>query len=244
MQWRRTPTLPGRLPPPPGRWDPPPLDRRDDSTEARRWRSLATATTSMPAIHIGALFIGQEDWEGNNGSGVAMEDDDNTNAEAGGYAHDFLEVVLHQLWEGHFVRRRRTTKKTETSRDDEHKEDVVMRLMFGMLCEGEPLSSLSTARPKRRSSATTTVRVGGADLLRMKRSQMGRRRRRRLNGECIGDDNDYERLPYIQWRDDAHIIIMFNKKHIICLIFCNQWCAAEATRWHTIPWNINMISMD
>ena len=142
------------------------------------------------AIHIGALFIGQEDWEGNNGSGVAMEDDDNTNAEAGGYAHDFLEVVLHQLWEGRFVRRRRTTKKTETSRDDEHKEDVVMRLMFGMLCEGEPLSSLSTARPKRRSSATTAARAGGVDPSRTKQSRTGRLRWRRRNGECVGDNKD------------------------------------------------------
>ncbi len=44
---------------------------------------------------------------------------------------------------------------TKMSRDDEHKEDVVMRSMFKTLCEGEPLSLLSTARPKCRSSATT-----------------------------------------------------------------------------------------
>jgi len=42
-----------------------------------------------------------------------------------------------------------TTKTTETSRDDEHEEDVVMRSMFETLCEGEPSSSSSTARPKR-----------------------------------------------------------------------------------------------
>ena len=66
---------------------------------------------------------------------------------------------------------------TETSRDDEHEEDVVMRLMFETLCEGEPSSSLSTARPKRRSSATTAVRAGGANPLRTKRSWTGRRRR-------------------------------------------------------------------
>jgi hypothetical protein len=41
----------------------------------------------------------------------------------------------------------------ETSRDDEHEEDVVTRSMFETLCEGEPSLSLSTAtaRPKRRS---------------------------------------------------------------------------------------------
>ncbi len=37
-------------------------------------------------IDIGALFIGREDREGDDGSGVAMEDDDDTDAEAGGYA--------------------------------------------------------------------------------------------------------------------------------------------------------------
>jgi hypothetical protein len=49
-------------------------------------RSPATTTTSMPAIDIGALFIGREDWEGNDGSGVAKEDDDDTDTEAGGGA--------------------------------------------------------------------------------------------------------------------------------------------------------------
>ena len=80
---------------------------------------------------------------------------------------------------------------TETSRDDEHEEDVVMRSMFETLCKGEPSSSLSTARPKRRSSATTAARAGGADLSRTKRPRMGQRRRRR-NGECVGENNDYE----------------------------------------------------
>ncbi len=59
----------------------------------------------MPAIDIGALFIGQENREGGDGSGIVTEDDDDTNVEAGGYAHDFLEVVLRQLWKGHFGRR-------------------------------------------------------------------------------------------------------------------------------------------
>jgi hypothetical protein len=43
--------------------------------------------TSMPVIDIGTLFIGREDREGDDGSGVETEDDDDTNAEAGGYAH-------------------------------------------------------------------------------------------------------------------------------------------------------------
>jgi hypothetical protein len=149
------PTLPGQLPPPPGGRDPPPLDRRDNGAAARRRRSPATATTSMPAINISALFIGQEDREGDDNSGVVTEDDDDTNAEAVGYASNFLEVVLRRLWEGRFGRRRTTTKTMETSRDDEHEEDVEMRSMFETLCEGEPSSSLSTARPKRRSSETS-----------------------------------------------------------------------------------------
>ena len=126
----------------------------------------------MPAIGIGALFIGREDREGNNGSGVAKEDDDPPTWKQGG-ARDFLEVVLRQLWEGRFGRRRTTTKTTETSRDDEHEDDVVTWLMFRTLCEGEPSSPLSTACPKRRSSVTTVARAGGADLLRMKRSRTG-----------------------------------------------------------------------
>ncbi len=64
-------------------------------------------------------------------------------------------------------------KMTEMSRDDEHEEDVVTRSMFETLCEGKPSLSLSTTRPKRRSSATTEARVGGADLSRIKRSRTG-----------------------------------------------------------------------
>ncbi len=126
-------------------------------------------------IDIGELFIGREDREGNDGSGIAKEDDDDTDTEAGGYAYDFLEVVLHRLWEGRFGRRRTTTKTSETSRDNEHEEDVVTRSMFEALCEGEPPLSLSTAHPKRRSSATTAVRAGGADPSRTKQSRTGRR---------------------------------------------------------------------
>ena len=168
MQWRRPSTLPGRLPPPPGGQDPPPLDRRGNSAMAWRRQSLATATTSMPATNIGALFIGREDREGNNDSGVATKVDDDTDAEAWGYARDFLEVVLRRLWEGRFGGRRTTTKTTETSRDDEHEEDDMMRPMFETLCKGEPSSLLSTACLKRRSSATTAARASGADPLRTK----------------------------------------------------------------------------
>jgi hypothetical protein len=121
----------------------------------------------MPAIDIGALFIRREDREGDDGSGIATEDDDNTDVEDGGYARDFSEIVLRQLWEGRFGRRRTTTKTTETSRDDEHEEDVVMRSMFETLCKGKPPSSLST----------TAVRAGGADPSWTKRSRTVRRRR-------------------------------------------------------------------
>ena len=40
----------------------------------------------MPVIDIGAMFIGREDREGDDSSGVATDDDDNTVTEAGEYA--------------------------------------------------------------------------------------------------------------------------------------------------------------
>ena len=92
---------------------------------------------------------------------------------------------------------------------------------FETLFKGEPSSSLSTARPKRQSPETTTARAGGADLSRAKRSRTGRGRQRGRNGGCVGDHNNYERLPYIQRRDDMHNSITFIKKHIMCLIYCN-----------------------
>ena len=138
MQRQQTPTPPGRLPPLPGGRDPPLLDRCNDSAAARRRRSPATTTMSIPGIDIGALFIGREDREGDDGSGVATEDDDDTDAEAGGYARDFLEVILRRLWEGRFGKRRTTTKTTETSRDNEHEEDVMPRSMFETLCRASP----------------------------------------------------------------------------------------------------------
>jgi hypothetical protein len=60
--------------------------------------SMVIATMSMPVIDVGTLFIGWEDREGDDGSGVATEDDHDTDAEAGGYARNFLEVILRQLW--------------------------------------------------------------------------------------------------------------------------------------------------
>ena len=47
-------------------------------------RRQTTATTLMLAIEIGALFIGWEDREGNDGSGIATEDNDDTDTEGGG----------------------------------------------------------------------------------------------------------------------------------------------------------------
>jgi hypothetical protein len=166
--------------------------------------STVIATMSMPVIDVGTLVIGWEDREGDDGSGVATEDDDDTDADAGGYARDFLEVILSRLWEGRFGKRRSSTKTTETSRDNEHEEDAMTRSMFETLCEGKPSPSSSKARPKRRSPETTVARAGGVDPSRTKRSRTGRGQRRRRNGGCVGDDNDYERLPYIQRRDAAH----------------------------------------
>jgi len=60
---------------------------------------------------------------------------------------------------------------TETSRDDKHAEDVMVQLMFGMLCppddearpRGRCCHRRQKARPMGRSSATTGARAGGAD---------------------------------------------------------------------------------
>jgi hypothetical protein len=80
-----------------------------------------------------------------------------------GYASDFLEVILRQLWEGRFGKRRTTTKTTEMSGDNNHDEDIMTRSMSETLCEGKPLSSSSKALPKRRSPETTAARAGGVD---------------------------------------------------------------------------------
>ena len=52
---------------------------------------------------MSSWFIGREDWEGDNGNSVAMEDNDDdgddadADAEAGEYACDFLKVALRRL---------------------------------------------------------------------------------------------------------------------------------------------------
>jgi hypothetical protein len=48
--------------------------------------STDIVTMLMPLIDIGTLFIGREDREGDVGSSVVTEDDDDTDAEVGGYA--------------------------------------------------------------------------------------------------------------------------------------------------------------
>jgi hypothetical protein len=85
--------------------------------------------------------------------------------------------------------------KTETSRDDEHEEDVATRSMFETLCEGEPSSSLSTARPKRRSPETTVARAGGADPSRTKQSR---------TGDDGGDDGTRDALVTTMTTNDYH----------------------------------------
>jgi hypothetical protein len=76
-------------------------------------------------------------------------------------------------------------KTTEMSSDDKHNEDVVIWSMSEALCKGEPSSSSSTARLKRRSLATTAVRAVGADPSRMKGSRTGRGPWRRRNGGYV-----------------------------------------------------------
>ena len=48
---------------------------------------------------MSSRFIGQEDWEGDNGNSIATEDgdNDNANAEVGEYTCNFLEVAFRQL---------------------------------------------------------------------------------------------------------------------------------------------------
>jgi hypothetical protein len=98
------------------------------------------------------LFIGQEERESDDGSGVATEDDDGADAEAGENARDFLEVTLSQLWEGRFGRRTAmTTKMMETSRDDssaggpmEDKACPTVSLLLSLLLSSSSSSSSSS----------------------------------------------------------------------------------------------------
>jgi hypothetical protein len=164
---------------------------------------------SMPVIDIVALFIGREDREGDNGSGDATEDDDDTDVEAGGYAR-----LGRAFWEeeddnedrdeqGRRARRRR--RKPVEVRDALQGGAVVV------VVHGSPEATII-------SDDRGEGKRGGsfAD----KRSRTGRKRGRQQNGACVSDDND-ERLTYIQRRDDAYNNITFNKKHIISLKFFN-----------------------
>ena len=96
-------------------------------------------------------------------------------------------------------------KMTEMSRDNKHEEDVMTRSMFETLCEceGKPSLLSSTARPKRQLSVTA-ARAGGSDPSQTKRSRMGRGRRQRWNGGCIGDNNNYERLHTMHKKTIRH----------------------------------------
>ena len=81
-----------------------------------------------------ALFIGWKEPEGNDGSGVATEDDKDADAEAGEYTRDFLEVALSRLWERRFGRITTTAKTMDISRGNKHEEEVVSWLMFETIC--------------------------------------------------------------------------------------------------------------
>jgi hypothetical protein len=130
----------------------------------------------MPAINIGTLFIGQEDWEGDDGSGVATEDDNDTDTEAGGVRARFLGGHPSPTLGGAFREDEDGNEMMETSRDNKHEEDIMMRSMFETLCEGKPLLSSSMDHPKRQLSAMTAARAGGADPSRTKQSRMGQGR--------------------------------------------------------------------
>jgi hypothetical protein len=62
-----------------------------------------------------------------------------------------VEVALSRFWEGLFGRRTTTAKTMETSRDDEHEEDVVPRSRFKTLSKGG--ASGDASRPLSPSAA-------------------------------------------------------------------------------------------
>jgi hypothetical protein len=113
--------------------------------------SMAIATMSMPVIDIGALFIGREDREGDNGSGVATEDDDDTGAEAGGYAR-----LGRAFWE------------EDDNEDGDEQGRRVQRRRRDAVKVRDTLRGL-----KRRSSGTTAARASGEDPSWTKRSRTG-----------------------------------------------------------------------
>ena len=121
-----------------------------------------------------------------------MEDDDNANAEVGEYAHNFLEVVLRQFWEGCFGRRRTTTKMTVTSSDDEHEVAVMTLLMFKTLCEGEPALLSSMAQPEAPIIGDDRGEGGRGGSVADERITDGARTSATTERGICRDGNDYE----------------------------------------------------
>ena len=192
MQWRQPPMPPGQRPPQPGGWDPPPFDCCNNGechgggSNGREYGDYDVVNARNPRHH-GSL--GER-----TGRAAMATDKNNANAEAGKYVHNFLEVALCQLCEGHFGK---TTTTKETSKDNEHDKDIVVQLMFKTLCKGvrqemhyghrsrrrcwktrlAPWGCCCchhpTAHPKHRLSAMTTARAGRVDLLWTKQLQTG-----------------------------------------------------------------------
>ena len=162
------------------------------TAEAAAAGSPAITIMLMPAIDVGAFFIGREEREGDDGSGVATEDDDDADAKAGEYARDFLEVALSRLWEGILGRRMTTEKMMETSRDNEHKEDVVPLSMFETFCEGvrrEMLRGRRRRRPPPEVEACPTWSSSSSSS----NGASSARRQRNWGYICDNNNNDYTR---------------------------------------------------
>jgi hypothetical protein len=172
--------------------------------------STVIATMSMPVIDIGALFIGREDREGDDGSGVATEDDNDTDAEAGGY------VGQSVLGGGGRQRRRRRAGTTSTKKTSRRGQ-----------------SSRCSARGSRRHRCPWLTRSADRRM-QPRRGRAGRIRSGQNNhgrGDDGGDDgtgdasvttmttNDYHTYNDETTRIKALYILI--KKHIMCLIFCN-----------------------
>ena len=168
----------------------------------------------MPGIDIGALFIGREDREGDNGSGVATEDDDDTDVEVGvgtrflggcpppTLGRAFREEEDDNEDDGDEQGRRARRRR----RDAVDVRDALRGQAIVVVVHGSPEATIiidDRGEGKRGGSFAGETITDGAKTT------------------AVSDDNDYERLPYIQRRDDVHNKITFNKKHIICLIFCN-----------------------
>ena len=159
---------------------------------------MATVTMSMPTINVVAVH-----WVGGLGGQQRQQrhnrGQQRRQREIGRVHMRFFVGPAKPTLRGDFRRTTPTTTMTETIRDNEHDEDVMVQLMFGMLCppedEARPRSRRCCFRPKRQSLTTNAARAGGADPSRTtKRPQTGRRRQRRQqqrNMGYIGDDNDY-----------------------------------------------------